>query len=114
MAFIENLKTFAALKKRNRPSKATDCVFCKTEINDSGVIKNIKCRHPNGKILADLDNKMNCVSGCEIGFEDMGSLKIDYALFANKFDRYLLNETILLLSMLIPSVIALCKIVGDI
>ncbi len=113
ISFIEKLKTSKKIHEKNRPSKATECVFCKCEKNSKDVVKNIKCRHPYGKDLSTLDNPLDCVSSCKVGIEYLDNIKIDYSLFMNKLDRVLLNETIILLSTLVPSIIALYKILGE-
>lgn len=111
--FILNLQNSKKIREKNKPSKATDCIFCKCTLNDNNVVKNIRCKHPSGKELSILDNPLECVVDCNVGIEDLGDMKIDYSILCNKFDKILLNELIILLSALIPSIIAIYKLMGE-
>lgn len=112
IAFAQKIKFAWKLKERNKPSKATECHFCKIDTTDAKVVRRIECKHPLGKDLTQIENPLNCVFDCDYGFEYFENLKTSDAMVIERFEKILLNEIIALTTMLIPGLIALYKLAG--
>lgn len=107
---IKNISEAFSYRKKMKPDTALDCHFFISKIHPkTEAIESMICKHPRGKDLKNNPDR-NCVKSCKFGIQKNENMSDEKALSYSDSGSVVLFEMLRFLSSLVPTIIAIMKI----
>ena len=116
MKFIDEIWKLVYVRRyltKNKPKKATECEFCVAKKNNYNVLSELRCIHPYGMDLNNEVDPLNCVMHCKYATSNNDKVSDAGLLQLIGVKRYILRIALDSLVIVIPSIIALYRILGN-